>query len=320
MEMRITSNRTTLKTAKKYCPEDINLDVALQDKTVTPTDSEQTISPDAGYAGLSAVKVGAAQQNTIINLDLSYGEQTVAYDTTDGMTISGQAQLTYSDGTTTGATKEIEIPIKPTNGINIDASNDAKSINFGLDKTKTVLLTETPVDGNNIPIYLGSQKTWMTQPVTPSATASSLVSRDANGRFQAGAPENDGDVVIKSVLDAAIAEATGRIVSIEGAPGVTNGTLTAEQLATLEANENNYTMFDHKTYYLEGKGHDEGYLTYVHVGYENHVHLLESITITISTKAWVLNSTTVYNTVVMSQAAYNALENPDDYTVYLIKG
>ena len=31
MEMRITSNRTTLKTAKKYCPEDINLDVALQD-------------------------------------------------------------------------------------------------------------------------------------------------------------------------------------------------------------------------------------------------------------------------------------------------
>lgn len=97
MEMRITSNRTTLKTAKKYCPEDINLDVALQDKTVTPTDSEQTISPDAGYAGLSAVKVGAAQQNTIINLDLSYGEQTVAYDTTDGMTISGQAQLTYSD-------------------------------------------------------------------------------------------------------------------------------------------------------------------------------------------------------------------------------
>ena len=109
-------------------------------------------------------------------------------------------------------------------------------------------------------------------------------------------------------------------VAIEGAAGTTSGTLTAEQLATLQANENNYIMFNNKKYYLEGKGHQEGYLTYAHTGYENHVHFLESITITISTRAWVLNSTTVYNTVVMSQATYNALEKPDDYTVYLIRG
>lgn len=132
------------------------------------------------------------------------------------------------------------------------------------------------------------------------------------------------DAASKSFVDAGV-DISGlskavKAVSIEGVPGATNGTLTEEQLSTLEANENNYIMFDHKKYYLEDKGHQEGYLTYTYVGYENHVHLLESITITISTKAWVLSSTTVYNTVTMSQAAYDALENPDDYTVYLIKG
>ena len=273
--------------------------------------SKSFVDAGVGVNGLSkAVK----------SVDFSYGDQTVTYDAAEGIHIFGEMLTTFVDDTTSQTPKEIEIPLAPDDGVVIDAAEDARSVKIGLDQTKTVLLPETPVDGNNIPIYLGSQKTWMTQPVTPSATASSLVSRDANGRFQAGAPENDGDVVIKSALDAAIAEATGRIVSIEGAPGATNGTLTAEQLATLEANENNYIMFDHKKYYPEGNGHQEGYLTYTHVGYENHVHLLESITITISTKAWVLNSTTVYNTVVMSQAAYNALESPDDYTVYLIKG
>lgn len=132
------------------------------------------------------------------------------------------------------------------------------------------------------------------------------------------------DTASKSFVDAGVGiselSKAVKAVSIEGVPGATNGTLTEEQLATLEANENNYIMFDHKKYYLEGNGHQEGYLTYTYVGYENHVHLLESITITISTKAWVLSSTTVYNTVTMSQAAYDELESPDDYTVYLIKG
>ena len=132
------------------------------------------------------------------------------------------------------------------------------------------------------------------------------------------------DTASKSFVDAGVGisglSKAVKAVSIEGVPGATNGTLTEEQLATLEANENNYIMFDHKKYYLEGNGHQEGYLTYTYAGYENHVHLLESITITIATKAWVLSSTTVYNTVTMSQAAYDALENPDDYTVYLIKG
>lgn len=238
---------------------------------------------------------GAAQQNTITNLDLSYGEQTVTYDTVDGITISGQAQLTYSNGAITESTKEIEIPIKPASGVNIDASSDAKSVNIGLDKTKTVLLTSTPADGNNVPIYLGTQKIWISQPATPSASASSVVSRDANGRAQFGAPVNDGDAVNKAYVDAAIAEEgpASTVVALSAPESATNGTLTESELASLQASDNASIMFNHKKYYLGGKGHQEGYLTYTHSGYENNVHILESITITISTRAWVLNATDV---------------------------
>lgn len=69
----------------------------------------------------------------------------------------------------------------------------------------------------------------------------------------------------------------------------TNGTLTAEQLALLQSSENNYIMFQHEKYYLEDKGHVEGYITYTHTGYESNTYWIKSITITVSTRAWVLN-------------------------------
>ena len=61
-------------------------------------------------------------------------------------------------------------------------------------------------------------------------------------------------------------------------------------------------------------------MTYTHSGYENNVHILESVTITISTRAWVLNTSDVYNMVKLTQAAYNSLETKDANTLYLIVG
>lgn len=430
MEINLGSKRVTLKTAKKYCPEDITVDVALQDKTVVPITAEQTIKADDGYAGLGTVAVAAATRTAIKSIDLSYGEQNVTYSSSDGIGVSGIGKVTYVDNSVDDTANEIEIPVIAANGLMADATADNKKVQIKIDPEHSVYMAATPTAENAVPVYTKSSKSWIGLVATPSATASSVVSRDANGRFQAGAPENDGDVVIKSTLETAIAEISkqvgptgpqgpkgdkgdagtdgapgaagdqgpvgpvgptgaaglttevtvngttytqsegnialpnyakigtettdkvlskieylaeaaipstpdetyeyaitdlisygdldaslqeqidhmgntgptgptgpasnaGEAVAIEGTVEATNGNLTEAQMTKLQANENNYIMFNHKKYSLEGKGHQEGYLTYTYAGYENNLHNLESITITINTRAWVLNTTDV---------------------------
>lgn len=59
----VNNNTKTLKTAGKYLEGDIILvdtsGSSLQSKTATPTEVQQTITPDNGYDGLSSVTVGA---------------------------------------------------------------------------------------------------------------------------------------------------------------------------------------------------------------------------------------------------------------------
>lgn len=66
--LTVVSNDTkTLLTAGQYCEDDFTLtDVSaasLQDKTVTPTQSTQTISADAGFGGLGTVTVNPIPSN-----------------------------------------------------------------------------------------------------------------------------------------------------------------------------------------------------------------------------------------------------------------
>lgn len=496
---------------------------------------------DAGVAVNSLSK-------KIKSLDLSYGAQVVTYDTTDGLNIRSQARITYVDDTTDDVNDEIEIPIVAGDGLSMDAITDNSKAVFKIDPEHSVYMPTTPTDENAVPVYAKSSKTWISLPATPSATASSIVTRDANGNLQVGNPVNDADAVPKSFvedivpkigsisqtskpnlksisygLDSAIptspeegveyaitdliqsedldatllsqintignkvtqsASTTGselygresgsdrmftvsstpsaftvarynangvmkvsdavadgdavnlgqlnngwvkqsnstvnlfvysRNAGVEGtlqcAEGVVNGSiplrdgygrlyiadaildrqavnlkqvtdgwvkkstnttlnivytkelgvdgvrdfstnpssgafaiwnndgilktntpttdldvvnlkyfnehlptiagpnpvvitldspdtategiLTEDQLATLQSSDNASIMFAHKKYYLGGKGHQEGYLTYTHSGYENNIHILESITVTISTRAWVLNATDV---------------------------
>ena len=58
-------NGVKLNTKGKYCPEDITVIPQLQEKTVTPSETQQTAMPDTNYAGLSKVTIGAVQTEEV---------------------------------------------------------------------------------------------------------------------------------------------------------------------------------------------------------------------------------------------------------------
>lgn len=96
-------------------------------------------------------------------------------------------------------------------------------------------------------------------------------------------------------IDVVNVESTITYVNLDGdlPDSATQGTITEEQLATLQSEYMNFIVFKNERYYLNDDEHEDGYLTYSHVGYENNAHMIKSITITISTLSWVLNETDI---------------------------
>ena len=137
----------------------------------------------------------------IKSLDLSYGAQVVTYDTADGMNIKSQTRITYSDDTTEDVNDEIEIPIVAGDGLNMDAITDNSKVVFKIDPEHSVYMEETPTTENAVPVYAKSSNSWTGINATPSASASSVVTRDVNGRAQFGTPVNDADAATKSFVE-----------------------------------------------------------------------------------------------------------------------
>lgn len=171
----------------------------------------------------------------IDKIDFSNGQATVTFDTADGMTVGGTGMLTYADQSTHQVATDIEIPIVPGNGVIMDATTSANHITVKVDPEHSVYMATAPEAENAIPVYAKSSKSWVGLTATPSATASSVVTRDASGRMQAGTPANDGDVAIKSYVDTAVGEKQDTLTAGTGID-ITNNTIKiTDKVARLES-------------------------------------------------------------------------------------
>lgn len=109
-----------------------------------------------------------------------------------------------------------------------------------------------------------------------------------------------------------IADLDNRDIGVElNVPNTaTNGTLTESQLQILQSNNSNYIILDHEIYTLKGSGHQAGFLTYNCNEYENSTTYLKFITITISTRGWVLNTTDVQSKLTFDNTPTQNSNNP----------
>nr|DAF03792.1 MAG TPA: FIBRITIN, FIBER PROTEIN, CHIMERA, FIBER PROTEIN.9A [Caudoviricetes sp.] len=214
-----------------------------------------------------------------VELDFPNGDFTsVQYDTVDGIKLEGSAKVKNKDNTESAVDVSFDIPLIPADDtVSIDRAEVAETKKVLIKATKGIKSISKTANGglectlsDNTELQVGPFVT-ITQELGNSETQ--VISQ--KGVTDALAKKPDGGIGVEIGV---------------GSPSSTmQGTLTQTQLETLQANEDNYVMFQHEKYYLNDKGHTEGYLTYTHTGYENNTYWIKSITITISTLAWVLN-------------------------------
>lgn len=73
--------------------------------------------------------------NTLTDTDLTYGDVTVTYDTTDGIGINGTMRQTY-DGTNHDSMVDLHIPLLPGAGISIDKIANSEKVEVKIDQNK----------------------------------------------------------------------------------------------------------------------------------------------------------------------------------------
>lgn len=141
---------------------------------------------------------------TMTDLDLTYGNTTVTYDTTDGMTINGQARFTYNGGTTKDVTMDIEVPIVAGDGITIDKVNGQEKVEVKLDTavtdSKYVAKQTTTIAGPSFLYGYDSNGERYFQ-ISSGPNGGTVAYRGVNAVLKVGTPVADEDATTKKYVD-----------------------------------------------------------------------------------------------------------------------
>lgn len=139
------------------------------------------------------------------DLDLTYGNTTVNYDITGGMTINGQARFTYDGGTTKDVPMDIDLPIVEGEGITIDKVNGKEKVQVKLDTAFTDAHYVKSVAGttNKPAVYLINEHgVDATLPLISYSTLPwSIVQRASGGVVKVGKAVEDSDAMPKKQVE-----------------------------------------------------------------------------------------------------------------------
>ena len=195
-----------------------------------------------------------------------------------------------------------------TDGRNIQASNtiSVKQGEVALTCNSNLFFANDPSKGYSasisIPVGSFNRKPKLNDSLTTTATSTS-----SNDTFLIGAlvlspniTEVNGSYDLLIEVQKAV-KLTGieviKSIEIDGdtPETATEGTISQDQLNILQLNDSNFIFYNNEKYYLADKEHQKGFLTYSHMSYENSEMMLKTITITLSTLGWVLNTVSVPN-------------------------
>jgi hypothetical protein len=257
-----------LKTEGKYCAEDIDVVPTLEEVIVDPTDTEQIVEPSANYAGIKKVTVRA----------------------------SGGGGMTYSVVEITSS--QTTLTDEQYNTLIASAFNKIKfnNIIYSLYQETTTGLLYTANyfnKGNRITIIKATKG--ITRGSLDSLTSissyvkNSLDYAQSNTTYALSAYQGK---VLNDRLTALEDAGGATAVELTLPESSTQGTITAAQLTTLQASNENYILINgNEIYRLNDKGHTEGIWTYTHDGY-NVSGVTKYLNLTIATKAFTITEQT----------------------------
>lgn len=243
-----------------------------------------------------------------------YADQGLTYDKeTYGARFKGEVNL--YDGTNTDTqTGNIYVPIKGGNGITVDAASDNKFLEV---RTGTELIINESFDTWNVSDGDGNY-TLTLEPnvinIDPDGDASGIIQIGSIGGATAQsqiASELKCEAVAVGCIDSDTVNwvPLNMYYEIAGVPtSSTSGTLPNDTgWVYLRDNPTNLRLLFNKEFYqLSDDQHTTGTLVFSHVGYENGQLIVKTITITISTRGWVLTT--------IKPAVYMAINNTGIYS------
>ena len=142
--------------------------------------------------------------NTMTDLDLTYGNTTVNYDTVNGININGQARFTYDGGTTKDVPMDIDVPVVAGEGITIDKVNGQEKVEVKLDTAFTdgkYVAKVTTTSGSNLAYIAKNDGTQSTVPIAQMPYQNTVAQRGAGGTLKVGKAVEDSDAMPKKQVE-----------------------------------------------------------------------------------------------------------------------